>query len=242
MKRLDPPPAILAIEDEPGIAVAVYNSLTKEGYRVETAKTGNSGLRKAGQRQFDLIILDLGLPDINGLTVCKQLRALEFNRPIIILTAESAIKSKVTLLDAGADDYLTKPFSLEELKARVRAALRPQRGNNGDLRVVGGLTLNRRNRLVTRGNRPVALSRKEYAILECLVDHANTVVTRAGLATAGWETGEEAWTNTIDVHIKHLRDKIDRPFGRPIIQTVHGLGYKLVPDVDNIKLNGKEQI
>lgn len=220
---------ILIIEDEAGIAVALYTTLIKAGYLVDTAKTGNSGLRKASAKKYDVILLDLGLPDMSGLTVCKQLRANKVVTPIIVLTAENTVRTKVKLFDAGAIDYVTKPFSLEELQARVRACL--QRLNSIDRHDAiesGELSLNPNSRAVERRGTVIHLTRKEYAILECLMQHAGQPVTRASLMQHAWSGGDDAWTNTIDVHIKHLRDKIDRPFPRSLIQTVHGIGYKLL--------------
>lgn len=219
---------ILIIEDESGIALALYKSLSQSDYRVDTAKTGSSGLRKVATRKFDLIILDLGLPDMSGLTICRQLRADGYKAPIIVLTAESSIKSKVSLFDAGANDYLTKPFSLEELQARIRVSLRQEPKQLPEQQLtVGELTLSPGSRTIERAGLSIPLRRKEYAIMEYLMQHAGSVVSRSSLMNYAWDAGEDRWTNTIDVHIKHLRDKVDRPFDRPLIKTVHGLGYKL---------------
>lgn len=225
-------PRLLIIEDEPGIALALYKSLSNACYQVDTAKTGSSGLRKASLKKFDAILLDLGLPDMSGLTICRQLRADGVEAPIIILTAESGVRSKVNLFDAGANDYLTKPFSIEELQARLRACLRRIKKNPTEPEItVGPLTLHRENHTVQREGKSVTLRRKEYALLECLMLHAGSSVTRASLMHYAWEGTDDGWTNTIDVHIKHLRDKVDRPFAEHLIKTVHGVGYKL--DVSN---------
>lgn len=218
---------ILIIEDEPGIALALYKSLSKADYRVVTAKTGMSGLHKAAAHKFDIILLDLGLPDMPGLTVCRQLRAEGLQIPIIILTAESAVRTKVSLFDAGANDYITKPFSVDELQARIRACLRrPVEDENRPPLTVGELTLHPATRTVERAGLMIPLRRKEFAILEYLMQNAGSAVSRASLLRHIWND-EDAWTNTVDVHIKHLRDKLDRPFDRPLIVTVHGIGYKL---------------
>ncbi|CAN5145625.1 response regulator transcription factor [soil metagenome] len=219
---------VLIIEDEPGIALALYTSLSKSSYKVDTAKTGSSGLRKASLKRFDVVLLDLGLPDMSGLTVCRQLRSDGITAPIIILTAESGIRSKVSLFDAGANDYLTKPFSVEELQARIRACLRgvPQEPRQAVLEV-GELILSTAGRTVEREGVLIPLRRKEFAMLEYLMKHAGSAVTRASLLHYVWNNNDDTWTNTIDVHIKHLRDKIDRPFERHLIKTVHGVGYKL---------------
>ena len=218
----------LIIEDEPGIALALYKSLNQSSYRVDTAKTGSSGLKKASSKKFDVILLDLGLPDMSGLTICKQLRADGFAGPIIVLTAESGVKTKVNLFDAGANDYVIKPFSVEELQARMRACLRKTAEEKPtELLVTNELTLNPASRTVARGSSVIPLRRKEFALLEYLMKHAGAAVTRTSLMNYAWEGSEDTWTNTVDVHIKHLRDKIDRPFPRQLIKTVHGIGYKL---------------
>lgn len=219
---------VLVIEDEPGIALALYKALRQASYQVDTAKSGTSGLRKAAAKKFDVVLLDLGLPDMSGLTICKQLRDEGLKAPIIILTAESSVRTKVSLFDAGANDYITKPFSVEELQARIRACLRqvPKDPIQPKL-TVGELTLNSGTRTVERGGLSIPLRRKEFAILEYMMQHPGTAVSRASLMHYAWDSNEEGWTNTIDVHIKHLRDKVDRPFPTSLIKTVHGVGYKL---------------
>lgn len=227
---------ILIIEDEAGIAVALYTALIKIGYVVDTAKTGHSGLRKAAAKKFDIIILDLGLPDMSGLTVCKQLRSNGLKTPIIVLTAENSVRSKVSLFDAGATDYITKPFSLEELQARMRACMRTfNYVDRHDMIEAGELKLDPKSRTIQRQDVVIPLTRKEYSIIEYLMLHADHPVTRASLLHHAWSVEDDAWTNTIDVHIKHLRDKVDRPFSSPLIQTVHGVGYKLL--VPNFVVN-----
>lgn len=224
---------VLVVEDEPGIALALYKALRESGYQVDTAKSGSSGLRKAAAKKFDIVLLDLGLPDMSGLTICRQLRENGLKVPIIILTAESSVRTKVSLFDAGANDYLTKPFSIEELEARIRAGLRglPKDDTSEQRLVVGELVLNGGNRSLERGGLVIPLRRKEYAILEYLMQHAGTAVSRASLLHHAWDSNDEGWTNTVDVHIKHLRDKVDRPFSSNLIKTVHGVGYKL--DISN---------
>jgi DNA-binding response OmpR family regulator len=223
---------VLIIEDEPGIALALYTSLSKANYLVDTAKTGSSGLRKAAAKKFDVILLDLHLPDMTGLTICRELRNSGVDAPIIVLTAEGSVRSKVSLFDAGANDYITKPFSAEELQARIRACLRPTtKDSTKPQLVVGGLILNADARTLERDGKTILLRRKEFAILEYLMQHAGSAVTRSNLMHHAWEGDEAGWTNTIDVHIKHLRDKVDRPFTTNLIQTIHGVGYKL--DVSN---------
>lgn len=219
---------ILVIEDEPGIALALYTSLREAGNEVHTAKSGASGMRKLANRKFDIILLDLGLPDMSGLTICRQLREDGLKAPIIILTAESSVRTKVSLFDAGANDYITKPFSLDELQARIRACLRqvPKEKTLPEL-VVGGLKLNSISRTLEREGLLIPLRRKEFMIMEYLMLHPGAAVSRASLLNYAWDNSDEGWTNTVDVHIKHLRDKVDRPFEHTLIKTVHGIGYKL---------------
>lgn len=225
---------LLLIEDDRGIASALSQALPD--YDVDIAYDGTGGAAKALAGNYAAIILDLNLPDISGLDVCKQLRKQGLTLPIIILSCEAKILSKISLLDAGADDYLTKPFSLGELKVRLRVQLR----RSGDLSsgqsrmVVEDLTLDSERHFVQRAGQQIRLRRKEFALLECLMQRAGSVVTRQTLCRHAWDQNAEPWTNTIDVHIKYLRDKIDRPFGTQLIKTVHGLGYK-IEDVPAVK-------
>lgn len=218
---------LLLIEDSRDIAAALRQVLAAD-YHVTVAYDGRSGLRQISQASFDIILLDILLPDVNGLEICNTLRAAGNTTPIMVLTGESSIMSKIRFLDSGADDYLTKPFSVGELKARPRSLQR----RHGQLPLessqlaAGGLTLDRSTHQVERNGQIIHLRRKEFALLECLVRHADTVVTRSTLGNYAWQGADMPWTNTIDVHIKHLRDKVDRPFGQPLIRTVHGIGYK----------------
>jgi len=219
---------LLLIEDETAIAEALIQAL-QTTYIVDRAKTGSIGLLKAGSMTYDAIILDLNLPDVPGLQVCQQLRNDGIESPILILTAEVKVISKIALLDAGADDYLTKPFSLGELKARLRMLLRrsQQPVQDTNILTVGEMTLNRIRHEVEREGQVIKLRRKEFALLECLMQNAGCIVTRDILSNHAWRDNQDPWANTIDVHIKYLRDKIDTPFDRQLIKTVHGLGYKL---------------
>lgn len=219
---------LLLIEDDREIATALCHVLAP-AYTVTLVGTGASGLQQAKTGKYGLIVLDLNLPDINGLHVCQELRTEGYNTPILILTGQTKVMEKIRLLDAGADDYLTKPFSLGELKARLRVLQR--RGHRPSVEAeflsVGDLTLDRTKHQVQRAGQNIVLRRKEFSLLECLMLHSGTVVSRPILGNYAWQGNEKPWTNTIDVHIKHLRDKVDKPFERPLIHTVHGLGYKL---------------
>lgn len=219
---------VLLIEDDRSIAGALAHAL-KSSYEIDVATTGEVALQKITADHFSIIVLDLSLPDISGIIVCQQIRNRDVKVPILILSADNNVLTKIKLLDAGANDYLSKPFSLGELKARLRALSR----NSPDLQIktpqlsIGDIQLNRQTFEVLRGGVTVKLRRKEFALLECLMEHAGSVVTRNALTRYAWQGVDNLWTNAVDVHIKYLRDKIDRPFGQSIIQTVHGLGYKI---------------
>lgn len=218
---------LLLVEDNQNIASALSQALATT-YTVDWAGTASFGLSKASQVAYDIIVLDLNLPDMQGLEVCRRLRRDNHTMPILILTAEVKPISKINLLDAGADDYLTKPFSLGELKARLRVLLRrTSKQPQTNQLAIEDLTLDTDTHTVTRAGKSIRLRRKEFFLLECLLQHAGSVVTREALSHYAWRENEDPWTNTIDVHIKYLRDKIDRPFAKPLIKTVHGLGYKL---------------
>ena len=225
-------PRILLVDDDKNIAQALALAL-RNIYAVDIAANGMQALFQVDNEQYGAIILDLNLPDISGLVVCQQLRDRGINAPILILSGESQILTKINLLDAGANDYLTKPFSLGELKARLRALIRSTPGARPLTRQLsaGGLLLDRQKHTVTREGAAISLRRKEFALLECLMEHAGNVVSRRALIRHAWQGAEDPWTNTIDVHIKYLRDKLDRPFDRAVIQTVHGLGYRLAIDL-----------
>lgn len=231
-------PQILLIEDNVSLAHVLSEVLHNE-FQLDLAPSGKPGLYKSDHTNYDLIVLDLNLPDIPGLAVCQQLRERGLSTPILILSAETKVLSKISLLNAGANDYLTKPFSLGELKARLRALLRqhhmliPKACN--DL-VVGNLQLNSQRREVYRDGHIITLRRKEFLLLEYLMVHVGQVVTRESLMRHAWNGDAIPWANTIDVHIKYLRDKIDRPFESSLIQTVHGVGYKLTATTEPQKV------
>lgn len=228
-------PKILLVEDDRGIAGALAQAL-QSNYDVDIAVSGKLALYKADIEPYEVIILDLNLPDLPGASVCQQLRERGHTAPILVLTGESKVLTKINMFDLGASDYLTKPFSLGELKARLRALRRnhPMAAQTPRHLTVGDLVLDRYNFAVTRAGAAIQLRRKEFALLECLMERAGTIVTREALSRCVWQGNSAIWTNTVDVHIKHLRDKIDRPFDQQLIRTIHGIGYKLEAQTQSV--------
>ena len=218
---------ILVIEDEAKVASFIRRALEEESYAVDVCDDGANGLDLARVGCYDLIILDLMLPGMPGLGVLHALRKEQIVVPVLILTARSELDQKVKGLDAGADDYLTKPFAIEELVARVRALLRRGSGEAGGTLQVDDLILNPATREVTRGGARVELTAKEYALLEYLMRHAGRVLTRPMIAEHVWDHDFDTFTNVIDVYVNYLRNKIDRGQERKLIQTVRGSGYTL---------------
>lgn len=216
---------LLVIEDNPRLSARMKQQLQK-WYIVEIANTGDEGLRLASTDAFDLILLDLGLPDTPGLEVCKQIRTLTSETPILVVTGIDTTESRVELLDAGADDYITKPFDLSELRARINALARRRiRSESVPLVTVGDLVLNPANRKVSRQNTPIVLRRKEFDILEYLARNVGRVLSRQMIINHAWPVTSSSWTGSVDVHIKQLRDKVDKPFSYPLIKTSYGVGY-----------------
>lgn len=226
---------LLIIEDDLNLTLALYRALSHT-YKVDTAKSAASGIRKAETLPLDLIILDLNLPDLNGLKVTKHLRSVGINTPILVLSGEVGLVSKVDLLDNGANDYVTKPFSLAELRARIRAMLRQSAYSARSVLVSGDLKLDPKTRQVTRGETTIDLRRKEFALLECLLINAGTAISRKYLLDFVWGGNSKADNNSIDVHINGLRDKIDRDYPEKLIKTVHGLGYILDVSKPKVRL------
>ncbi|MDO8525225.1 MAG: response regulator transcription factor [Candidatus Omnitrophota bacterium] len=218
---------ILVIEDEKKIADFIKRGLKEEGYAVDTAGDGENGLFLARTNDYDLILLDLMLPKIDGVEVCKRLKAGDkVAAPIIMLTAKDAIKDKVTGLDAGADDYLTKPFAFEELLARIRAILRKKAEQAQAVKLeVDDLALDLATHKVTRSGKEIEMTSKEFALLEYLMRNAGKVVTRTMISEHVWDIDFDTFTNVIDVYINYLRNKIDSGSKKKLIQTVRGRGY-----------------
>lgn len=218
---------ILVIEDEVKVASFIKKGLEQEQYSVDTTQDGEEGLYLAESNDYDLVLLDLMLPKINGMQVLTTLRKKKPGIPILILTAKSSVEDRVQGLDRGGDDYLVKPFAFAELLARIRALLR--RGNRDvvlELRT-GDLVLDPVRHRVTRCNKPIELSNKEYALLEYLMRNAGQVVTRTMIAEHVWDLSFDSFTNVIDVYINFLRNKIDKGFPTRLLHTVRGVGYML---------------
>jgi len=218
------PYKILVVEDDAQISRVLELELKHEGYEVETARDGLAGLERA-LKEPDLVILDLMLPRLDGMEVAARLRA-KSNVPIIMLTAKDRVPDRIAGLDAGADDYLTKPFSIEELLARVRARLR-DRNPASNILVAKDLVMDRDRHEVQRGGEAIALTAKEYALLEYLLLHRNKVHTRDELFNGVWGSDFLGDSNLIDVYIRYLRGKIDDRFDDKLIQTIRGVGYAL---------------
>jgi heavy metal response regulator len=217
---------ILVVEDEKKIASFIRRGLKEEGYAVDVALDGEEGYRLICENDYDVILLDLMLPKLDGLTLCRQVRQDGIQTPIIMLTAKSAVADKVTGLDAGANDYLTKPFAFEELLARIRVVLRPTSQPPTKLQVAD-LSLDLLTHTVTRNGREIPLSAKEFALLEYLMRNAGTVVSRTMIYEHVWDIDFDTSTNVIDVYINYLRNKIDAGFEKKLIHTVRGRGYML---------------
>jgi DNA-binding response OmpR family regulator len=223
------PARILVVEDDSDLAHALELELSHAGYAVRTVGDGPGALRLEPEWGADLVLLDLGLPTLDGLEVCRRLRAAT-RSPILMVTARDTIDDRVRGLDAGADDYLVKPFSLEELKARVRAALRRARLREEGRRLrAGDLVLDAAARTVTRGDEPIALTRREFDLLELLLRHPDQVLDRATLLADVWGYDFLGGSNVVDVYIRYLRAKIERPDRPRLIETVRGIGYALRP-------------
>ncbi|HTD76757.1 MAG TPA: response regulator transcription factor [Chloroflexota bacterium] len=217
---------ILVVEDDPRIAAFVTRGLEESGYTVTVAHDGEDGFLAARYNDYDLIVLDLMLPKMDGIEVARKLRAAGKATPMLMLTARDTERDKIRGLDVGADDYLTKPFAFGEFLARVRALLRRDTLTRASIMRIDDLELDTVARQVRRGGRDVALSAREYALLEYLVHHAGQILTREQLAAHVWSDAEVE-SNVIDVYVRYLRQKVDAPFGKSLIHTVRGVGYTL---------------
>ncbi len=218
---------ILVIEDEIKLANAIKRALELQRFTVATAFDGETGLDLAIAEHFDLIILDLMLPKISGLEICREIRKEKIHTPILMLTAKGQITDKIIGLDTGADDYMVKPFSFEELFARIRALVRRSSKIASPTLQAGDLIVDTVSFKVKRADKLIELSAKEFAILEHLLRHKGKVVTKQQIVDHVWNYDSDVLPNTVEVHIKHLRDKIDARSKNPIIKTIRGFGYEI---------------
>jgi DNA-binding response OmpR family regulator len=219
---------ILVVEDAPDVLRVLERTIADSGYAVLTAGDGDAGIAAALDRNPDLVILDIGLPKRNGYEVARELRARAFTSPILMLTARDGVSDKVEGLDAGADDYLAKPFDYDELLARVRAQLRRSTLQaDQNLIRIADLTIDPFARDVRRGGREIALTQKEYALLEYLARHAGHPVTREQISRQVWKQEFDPTTNIVDVYINYVRKKVDLAGEPPLVHTVRGVGYML---------------
>jgi DNA-binding response OmpR family regulator len=220
---------LLIVEDEHRIAASLKKGFEQERFTVDLAYTGTEGYDLASAEQYDCIILDLMLPEINGIDICKTLRKENNHTPILMLTAKGQLEDKITGLNCGADDYMTKPFAFEELLARVKAlSRRPTMTVSADLSV-GPLHLNTETYTVTRSGKQITLSNKEFSLLEYLLRHPNQILTKEQIISHIWSYESDVLPNIVEVYIRNLRKKIDEPFAGEanLIQTVRGFGYKI---------------
>jgi len=218
---------VLVVEDEKKVAAFIKRGLEEEGYLVDTVHDGEEGVRQALEKPYELLILDVMLPRKDGLSVVRELRQADRVMPVLMLTARDTTDDIVAGLDAGSDDYLTKPFAFAELSARVRALSRRIGRDRGAELAVADLRMDPISRKVWRGDKEIDLTIKEYGLLEFLVRNVGTIVTRNMIAEKVWEHSFESFTNIIDVYVNYLRKKVDRGFDRKLIHTVRGQGYVL---------------
>lgn len=221
---------VLVVEDEPKMAALLRRGLTEDGHATDVASRGEDALWMAGATAYDAIVLDVMLPGIDGFEVCRRLRAAGVWAPVLMLTARDAVADRVAGLDNGADDYLVKPFAFDELAARLRALVRRDPGERPSVIEVGSLRLDPASRQVWRDGVEVDLSAKELALLEAFMRRPGRVLTRLDLLEHAWDDRYENRSNVVDVYVRYLREKVDRPFGLSSIETVRGAGYRMRAD------------
>jgi two-component system OmpR family response regulator len=224
---------LLVVEDSPKMASLLRRGLTEEGYAVDVVSNGVDAVWMATEESFDAIVLDVVLPDIDGFEVCRRLRRANRWAPLLMLTARDDVSDRVRGLDAGADDYLTKPFAFEELFARVRSLVRRGPNERSPVLEVGDLALDPAEHAVRRGDKRIDLTPKEFALLQYLMQRPREAVTRPQLLEHVWDFAFDGDPNIVDVYIGYLRDKIDRPFRRASLETVRGVGYRLRDESDD---------
>jgi two-component system OmpR family response regulator len=218
---------LLIVDDEPKVVALLRRAMKREGHTLEVATTGDEALKMTGEGTYDAIVLDIMIPPPNGLEVCRRVRENGIWTPILLLTGRNAVEDRVSGLDAGADDYLPKPFSLNELSARLRAITRRVEQSGSDVLQVGELVLDPAAHRVTRGGTSIDLSPKEFALLELFMRRRGEVLSRMTILDHVWDFAYEGGSNVVDVYVRYLRDKVDRPFDEKSIETVRGVGYRL---------------
>lgn len=218
---------ILVIEDEMRLATVIKKGLTEDGFAVDTAHDGEEGLFLGESETYDVIILDIMLPKIDGLEVCRQLRGKNIKTPILMLTAKTTVEDKVAGLDSGADDYMTKPFAFIELRSRIQALVRRGAVNSSPLLSILDLTVDPMKHTVVRNGEKIVLTPKEFSILEILLRHKDEVVTRTMITEHVWDYNFDGMSNVVDVFVASLRRKIDKKFETKLLHTIHGIGYKI---------------
>jgi DNA-binding response OmpR family regulator len=223
---------VLLVEDEEKVAGVVARALEAERFAVDTARDGGEGLGLATSNVYDLVIVDLMLPGIDGIEIIRRLRRTNTEVPVLVLTARDRVADKITTFEAGADDYLTKPFVFAELVVRVKALLRRGPVNRGNLLKVADLELDRVSHTVKRAGSPIRLTGKEYGLLEYLTLNAGRVLSRTMIVEHVWDQSFEGLTNIVDVYVRQLRLKVDEPHAQKLIQTVRGVGYCLSLETD----------
>ena len=221
---------ILVVDDEPKMAGLIQRALREDGHAADVAGRGEDALWMAQAAPYDAIVLDVMLPGVDGLEVVRRLRRDSVWTPVLMLTARDAVHDRVGGLDAGADDYLTKPFSIDELLARLRAIVRRGPVERPAVLTVGDLRVDPAAHRAWRGDTELTLSAREFTLLELLMRHSGQVLTRSQILSGGWDMSFESRSNIVDVYMRYLREKIDRPFDRHSLQTVRGLGYRLCDD------------
>jgi two-component system OmpR family response regulator len=217
----------LIVDDDIGLASVIRRGLRKEGLLADVAVKGEDALWMAASSPYDALTLDMLLPGMGGLEVCRRLRADQVQTPILMLTARDAVEDRIAGLDAGADDYLVKPFDFRELVARLRALARRGPVERATVLNVAGIELDPSTRRVRRGGEEVALSMKEFQVLEVFMKHPDQVLSRYQLLEGAWDSGYKHRSNVIDVYVRYLREKLDRSFGADSLETIRGVGYRL---------------
>jgi two-component system OmpR family response regulator len=224
---LDGAVRVLVVEDEVKLASLIRKALREDGLLADVAVKGEDALWMAGATPYDVLVLDINLPGINGFETCRRLREDGVRTPILMLTARDAVDDRITGLDTGADDYVVKPFDFGELLARIRALARRGPVERGTVLEVGDLTLDLGTHTARRGDAEIPLSTKEMQLLEVFMRRAGQVLSRYDLLEGGWDMDYENRSNVVDVYVRYLREKIDRPFGVQSIETVRGAGYRM---------------